>query len=206
MSRAFLPEGADPPAGLMVGTRYRLEPLRTEHNAIDHRAVMESAADLRIRTADRWPTVDFSTDENRADLEMHQGEHERREAFTYTVLDPAGRPCFGCVYVNPVERLLARWGGQPPEGFPSEPHVACVTHWVTPGERASGGERALVEALREWFVAEWAFSRVYFVTTRGESWQVELFESLGMKESFRLDQETERLTQLFFEGVAGRLT
>lgn len=199
MSRSFLPDEAQPADGLAVGPRYRLEPLRTEHNALDHRAVMEAASDLRIRTANRWPTVDFSAEENRADLAMHQGEHERREAFTYTVLGPAGSPCFGCVYIDPVERLFARWGGPPPPGFPSDPHVAGVTYWVTPTERASGGDRALVEALRRWFEREWAFSRVYFVTTRGESWQVELFESLGMSESFRLDQETERLTQLFFE-------
>ena len=49
-----------------------------------------------------WPRPDFTPEENLADLQGHEADFQARRGFTYTVLDPTGTRCLGCVYVYPV--------------------------------------------------------------------------------------------------------
>ena len=132
-----------PPAPLRT-ERVRLEPLRPEVVELDYAAIMESRARLRaeLRWGRGWPADDFTVDDNRKDLADHFAEFERRQAYAYTVLDPSGSRCLGCIYVEP-------WEGD-----------ARLAFWVIDDEVDTSLEAHLLAVLFDWFETEWLFARV----------------------------------------------
>jgi hypothetical protein len=144
---------AAPPPRRLDGDGFRLEPLGPEHNARDHAAWMSSIDHIRATPGftpeqwggDAWPFA-MPLDANLADLVQHADEFERKEAFAYTVLDPATDDVIGCVYVDPDEAGLAD---------------AICRCWV----RAScvDLDAPLAAALRSWFGGpDWPFTDVRF--------------------------------------------
>lgn len=142
---------------------------------------MDSASTLRARTGGRWPSLRFSLDENRADLEMHDEEQRSRIAFTYTVLSSSKAECLGCVYINPIERWCRRLEVDVPAWIDDSSRAAVVSLWVVPGESESGGEAALVADLRVWLGSHWSFGDVVFLTTEAEPHQARIFESQSLE-------------------------
>ncbi len=135
-----------PPVPLKTD-RLRLEPLDPEHAQLDHAALMSSREHLRktLHWGD-WPTADMTVAANRADLERHKAEFDRREAYAYTVLSLDGTRCVGCVYLKPL--------GQ------SKPRAAMVAYWVVADELPNDLDHHLVEALLEWLGKEWPLDNV----------------------------------------------
>ena len=88
-----------------------------------------------------WPR-DMTLEENRADLQRHADDFEKRSGFTYTVLEPDG-DVVGCVYIYPS---------------PDDRHDVRVASWV----RASRAEldAPLWRAVSDWLAAEWPFEKV----------------------------------------------
>jgi RimJ/RimL family protein N-acetyltransferase len=118
------------PAGAPVPNEKRadgllLRPLRATDVELDYDAVMSSAAQLRRWSQTAWPADDFTLAENLADLERHEREHLERTAFTFTVLNPGGTRCLGCVYLAPVrpEAAAARGSGARRIGGVLGPHL-----------------------------------------------------------------------------------
>ena len=153
--------------------RLILRPLRASDAERDYDAVMSSAAELRRCRGSEWPSDDFTLAENRADLERHEREHERGEAFTYTVLAPDGARCLGCVYIVPV------WMGAAAlcEGAAQ---AACVGFWVRASEGSTDLDRHLLVALREWLGTEWPFDCVLFTNCVADSRQAALLAEAGL--------------------------
>jgi RimJ/RimL family protein N-acetyltransferase len=142
MSTGF-PSSGSAPREMRTG-RLILRPLRASDAERDYDAVMSSPSELRRCRGSDWPSDDFTLAENRADLERHEHEHERGEAFTYTVLAPDEARCLGCVYIVPV------W----PEAAPlcdAAACAACVGFWVRASEWVNDLDRHLLTTLREWF-------------------------------------------------------
>jgi hypothetical protein len=139
----FVPAGFAPPTGLET-ERFRLEPLRPEHNERDHAAWSSSIEHIRSTPGfaeSSWPAP-MTLAENLADLERHARDFEAREGFTYTVLDREA-DVVGCVYVYPAADGL---------------HDADVRSWV----RASRAEldEPLWHAVSGWLAGrEWPFRR-----------------------------------------------
>jgi RimJ/RimL family protein N-acetyltransferase len=77
-----------------------LRPIRATDAELDYRAVMETREYLRLWEQSTWPADDFTVDANREDLVGLEERHDAHRAFTYTVLDPDGVECLGCVYVT----------------------------------------------------------------------------------------------------------
>ena len=124
--------------------RFRLEPLGPEHNDADYRAWSSSMEHIRATPGweeSSWPR-DMTSEENRADLQRHADDFEKRSGFTYTVLEPDG-DVVGCVYIYPS---------------PDDRHDVRVASWV----RASRAELdgPLWRAVSDWLAAEWPFERV----------------------------------------------
>src|SRR2546422_5475768 len=97
----FYPPDAVVPAARRT-ERLFLRPLRATDVERDYDAVMSSAEMLRRWSQSGWPADDFTLAQNRDDLRRHEREHDQRQAFTFTVLDPAGTRCLGCVYLTPL--------------------------------------------------------------------------------------------------------
>jgi hypothetical protein len=147
--------------------------LRASDAERDYDAVMSSAAELRRCRGSEWPADGFTLNENRADLERHEREHERGEAYTYTVLALDEERCLGCVYIVPV------W----PEAEPlcsAAACAACVGFWVRVSERTDGLDRHLLATLREWLKAEWAFDCVLFTNYAADTRQSALLTEAGL--------------------------
>jgi hypothetical protein len=140
----FVPEGFEPPAGL-VRDGFRLEPLGPEHNERDYTAWTSSIEHILgspgFGLGASWPR-EMSLDENLADLHRHARDFASRAGFTYTVLD-GDEEVIGCVYVYPAE------DGE---------HDASVSSWVT--ESRAGLDEALRRTVTDWLASEaWPFER-----------------------------------------------
>jgi RimJ/RimL family protein N-acetyltransferase len=154
--------------------RFQLRPLRATDVDLDYEAVMSDAAMLRHWSQGEWPADDFTLAENLADLQRHEREHIERRAFTFTVLDPGGTRCLGCVYVTAV----------PPEESALCKETACaadVGFWVRASELASNLEEDLLAVLREWFQAEWVFDCILYPVWQQNARQAALLEAAGLE-------------------------
>ena len=145
-------EGSFVPAGFVVPRelateQFRLEPLGPEHNDSDYEAWSSSVE--HIHRTPGWETSSWPDDrspaDNLRDLQRHADDFERRQGFTYTVLDPAGGEVIGCVYIYPEK---------------SGEHDAKVLSWV----RASRAELDVPvwRAVTDWLADEWPFARVAY--------------------------------------------
>ncbi|MCJ7549049.1 MAG: GNAT family N-acetyltransferase [Anaerolineae bacterium] len=168
----FYPAGCAAPLDMRTSRLY-VRPLRATDVELDYDAVMSSAEMLRRWCQGDWPRDGFTPAENLADLQRHEREHIERTAFTYTVLDPQGTRCLGCVYVvspRPEEIPVCR----------DAAHAADVAFWVRASEVANGLDQHLLACLREWFNAEWAFDRVLFRVGTQDDHHTALFEASGL--------------------------
>ena len=169
----FFPSGAPVPAEKRTD-RLLLRPLRATDVELDYDAVMSSPAMLRSWSQSAWPADDFTLAQNLADLERHEREHEAREAFTFTVLDPAGTRCLGCVYLAPVPdaaRPLCAGAAFP----------VRVGFWVRASEIASDLDRHLLAGLREWLATGWRFDCALFVIAERDARQATLLAEAGLQ-------------------------
>lgn len=163
-----------PPSSLRTESLL-LEPLNPRHVELDYAAFMSSRERLQAEMPfGGWPSEDMSLEENRADLERHWSEYEHREAYAYTVLNPEGDDCQGCVYVYPAPaEMLAE------HGLPA--NVCSVTFWVDDEALAAGAEEELVRALLDWFERDWPWEGALFGFTPANERAHALCASLGMR-------------------------
>lgn len=162
----------DPP-GLLVTDRVRLEPLAPRHVELDFEALMGSREHLQrtLHWGD-WPRADFTVEENRADLERHWGEFERREAYAYTVLAPDGSRCVGCIYLNPMRR----------DDLPDGAQAGMLAYWVIEEELANDLDRHLLASLLTWFEDGWPLDLVFFLPHVDDGRGATLLADAGLAE------------------------
>ena len=165
---------ADAPLPVTTRTdRLLLRPLRTTDVELDYAAVMASAAQLRLWSDSEWPADDFTPAGNLADLRRHQDEHERGEAYTFTVLTPDATRCLGCVYLTPLSaRAQAVCAGA------SAP--VTVRFWVRTDELGGDLERHLLDTLRGWLASEWAFDCVAYSINPLDKRQAAVLAAAGL--------------------------
>ena len=138
MSSTFIPDDFSAPTRF-EGPGFHLEPLAPVHNDRDYEAWTSSMDHIHATPGDwgKWPTP-MTLEENMGDMEMHFGEFERREAFTYSVLD--GDEVIGCLYMYPDK---------------TGESDAYVSSWV----RATRPEMDVVvwETVSAWLADSWPF-------------------------------------------------
>ncbi len=178
---------------------FLLRPILESDAALDYEAVMASREYLRPWEGTGWPADDFTLEDNREDVAKLERWHAAGERFTYTVLDPTGTRCLGCVYLLPTGAPLfarrqidaidsARW---------SEYDVA-VNFWVRTSRLANGLDRRLLDALGPWLAQEWRIARHLILTNEQVGQQVALIESTGRRLRFRLTDPKESGKSLAF--------
>lgn len=199
---AFTDDDFRAPTELRTG-EFLLRPIRAADAALDYEAVMASRAYLRPWEGTGWPADDFTVDANRADVAKLARWHAAGERFTYTVLDPTGTLCLGCVYILPTGAPLfarrqiaaideARW---------SEYEVA-VNFWVRTSRLADGLDRRLLDALGPWLAHDWHIERHLIVTNEQVAQQVSLIESTNRRLRFRLTDPKASGTSLAYAQTA----
>ena len=182
---SFYPSDKAVPSTLRVD-EFLVRPLRATDVDLDYDAVVSSRAELWLRSSGTWPREGFTREENLADLREHEQEHLNGAAFTFTVMDPTETACLGCVYINPLERMLERAGASDEERADVGEHEAWVTFWVRQNRLTDGLDRRLLAALVRWFQAGWTFDQVAFAAARAQERQIRLFEDMGMRPLYDL--------------------
>jgi len=126
--------------------RMRLEPLQPKFNQLDYDAAQSSSEHLRMTLQwGQWPSADMTIDQNRGDLERHWKEFIEHEAYTYTVLEPSGKACLGCVYLYPLS---------------GSPRTLQMTYWVTVDQLDEELDVHLVDTMLDMFEATWPVDQV----------------------------------------------
>jgi len=160
-----------------------LMPLSPAHVEVDYEAVMASQEMLRMWSGSTWPRDGFTLAENLDDLTWHQQEHQDREAFTYTVLDPDREICLGCVYIRPLADLA---DANPDILQNTAEDEAVVRFWMRSSYLAGGLDQRLLKALIDWFDEAWPFSHVLFHTRPVNSQQIALFTEASLQKQLAL--------------------
>lgn len=166
---------------------FLIRPLLATDVELDYAAVMESKEFLRKWEQSSWPADDFTLAGNLEDLQRHEREHINREAFTFTVMNPAETECLGCIYIYPP---TARWLSQAetvPLGDTRWADVEAIAlFWVRQSRLAEALDRKLLDQLRIWFDQAWPFDRYLFMTSEPFEQQVALFEEAGLQREIEL--------------------
>ena len=198
----------DPNTPVPTGLRtewFVLRPITAGDAEADHDAVLETRQQLRLWEQSSWPADDFTVEANRADLVGLAERHAAHRAFTYTVLDPAGTQCLGCVYLFPTDAtFLARSMVTPVADDRWSEVDAVVYFWVrlsrmaAPSPETPGLDERLLAALRSWLPDEWQFRSVVYVTNEQFTQQVDLIERADLALKFRLREPDKDGTYLVF--------
>jgi hypothetical protein len=164
--------------------------LRATDVELDYEAVMSSAEMLRRWSQSDWPVDDFTLAQDLIDLQLHEREHTERKAFTFTVLNPHGTVCLGCVYIQPLR----------PEEIPlcrEATYAADVGFWVRASELTGALDEHLLATLRDWFQAEWAFDRIAFTVAAQDTQHAGLFEAAGLPQQLAYTSSDGRPWRVF---------
>lgn len=128
---------------------FRIRPLTVADAERDYDAVTMSRERIlgTFGPDHGWPPADLTLEQNRIDVAWHEKEFQRRDAFTYAVVDPDETVELGCVYIQPTRA---------PE------YEAAVYFWVA--ERAIDQEiaTAIETAIRTWISETWPFPSVAY--------------------------------------------
>ena len=173
----YFPPDRPVPAGFQTNRLY-LEPLQPQHGQRDYDAVMESREQLRLWSGQDWPADNFTLAENLQDLRWHWQEHQKRIAFTYTVLDPSRQVCLGCVYMRPLDELIAH---NPQKLAAAGEDETLVRFWVRSTQLKGDLQAHLLRGLIQWLKDQWSFSRVLFETREVNDPQVNFFDGFPMQ-------------------------
>lgn len=176
------------PHGLRT-SEFTLRPIVAADAELDYAAVMDSRVHLRTWEQSGWPQDDFTLAANRADVEMLERRHADGTAFTYTVMDPAGTQCLGCVYLMATDaRMFHGARITPATDRAWDTYDAAVYFWVRSSRLGTATDRALLETLRTWLARDWAFGGHLFVTHEQFTPQVELIGGTDLELRFEIEE------------------
>ncbi len=174
------------PAGLRTA-EFALRPIVADDAVADYAAVMETREYLRLWEQSTWPEDDFTEEANRIDLIDLEQRHAAHRAFTYTVLDPDGAECLGCVYVFPTKATFLVRSTVTPVGDDEWADVdAVIFFWVRLSRMETGMDKRLLAALRTWFNEEWKLKRAVYVTNEQFQQQLNLIDGTDLTRKFEL--------------------
>ena len=190
------------PTGLRTA-EFVLRPIVADDAAMDYAAVMDTREDLRLWRQSTWPEDDFTLEANRADLvdlvdlvDLEE-RHAADRAYTYTVLDPAGTTCVGCVYVFPTSATFLAKSTVSALGEDEWADIdAVVFFWARLARVAAGMDERLLAALRAWFADEWRLDNTVYATSERYTQQVDLLQRTDLQLMFEVrepDQSGKRL-------------
>lgn len=166
---------------------FTLVPLTPAHVMLDYTTLMQNKAMLRSWSGSSWPQDNFTISDNLADLEWHWDEHQRRIAFTYTMLNLDKTECLGCVYIKSFANLVETQTTNQQIVDTIGDSETAVRFWVSQSTLKDNLDQQLLQSLIHWFKNEWSFSRVLFHTRQSNEQQIALFANTGLEHIYTLD-------------------
>lgn len=125
-----------------------IRPLTMSDVEIDYEAVMDSRERIRgtFGQDDDWPSADLTLEQDQIDVGWHQKEFQRRDAFTYAVVNSDETVELGCLYVQPTDAE----------------YDAAIYFWVSDTAIDRGLEEEIESHIRDWISEEWPFIDVAY--------------------------------------------
>ena len=180
-------DSTEPVPAELATEEFALRPILAEDAEMDYAAVMETREHLRLWQQSTWPEDDFTVAENRKDLIDMEQRHAAHRAFNYTVLDPDGSKCLGCVYVFPTSAaFLAKSTVIPVADDVWADVDAVIFFWARLSQMETGMDERLLAALRAWFTDEWKLEKTVYVTSEPFTQQVDLLGRTDLSLKFEL--------------------
>lgn len=179
----------EPDPAVLRTPDFLIRPITVADTERDHAAVMATREPLRLWRQSTWPEDDFTVEANRADLAEMEERHLAGRAFSYTVLDPTGSECLGCVYLYPTSAtFLTRATVTPLTDLAWSDVDSVAFFWARLPLMHSGADARLLSALRTWFTGPWHFRTTVYVTSEPFTQQVALLEEAGLTPAFHLHE------------------
>ncbi|MFX0115030.1 MAG: hypothetical protein ACFFB3_10825 [Candidatus Hodarchaeota archaeon] len=190
----FYPE-SEPVPEILTSEKFLIRPLRPSDVRLDYKAVIANRENLLKRTNGRWPKEGFTIEENLSDLEYHDQQHQERNEFTFTIMNPAESECLGCLYIYPLGKALEREISEEDIASLSiKDYESLVTFWVTPAAIKRSLDEKLLEQLIQWFRDEWSFEKVVLsFGPRASTREMKISEELGLELRYSFDTPKGRL-------------
>jgi hypothetical protein len=186
------------PIGLSTD-EFVLRPIVADDAERDHAAVVETREYLRLWEQSSWPEDDFTVEANRQDLVDLEQRHAAHRAFTFTVVNPSGGECLGCVYVFPTNATFLTKATVTALGHDAWADVDAVVYfWVRLSEMQKGTDERLLATLRTWFADTWGLATTVYVTNVQFGHQVRLIERTDLALKFDLVEPGKPGTYLVF--------
>ncbi|OLS22035.1 MAG: hypothetical protein HeimC2_30890 [Candidatus Heimdallarchaeota archaeon LC_2] len=185
----------------LVSEKFRLLPLLVKNNELDYNAVMEARLFLNKLTDGRWPTADFTLDQNQEDLEGHEKSREKREEITFSIFDSSGEKVIGCIYIRPIKKRLEETIPQTDfEKLNLHDDSASIWYWLVPKAVDEGIEDIFLKEFKKWIVKDWNFPFIaYFLSDKPSKigHYTSTFEKNELTCLYSLDEE-DKITRLYF--------
>ena len=169
----------------LVTPHFVLRRQQLSDNAVDYHAVMDSKEELRRWSDSEWPEDTFTLDDNAEDLAMHIGEHDRDEAYGFSVFTADQGRFLGSLYINQVAPFM--------EHYRADAHIeeqlsqvdVRVEYWLRRGVDQTF-EMEFLSAVKTWLTQAWWFRRVAFGSRRGMHEQRARYQAAGLTELVQL--------------------
>lgn len=192
-------DATEPVPAELKSEEFALRPIVADDAEMDYAAVMETREHLRLWRQSTWPEDDFTVEANRKDLIDLEERHAALRAFTYTVVDPDGTGCLGCVYVFPTSATFLAKSTVIPVGEDEWADVdAVIFFWVRAPQMETGMDERLLSALRAWFNEEWKLDKTVYVTSEQFTQQVDLMNRTDLNLKFELLEPDKPRKRLVF--------
>jgi hypothetical protein len=192
-------DSTEPCPATLRTEEFALRPIVADDTEMDYAAVMETREHLRLWRQSTWPEDDFTVESNRKDVVELEQRHAAHRAFTYTVLDPDGARCLGCVYVFPTSATFLANSTVTPVGDDEWADVdAVIFFWARLPQMEMGMDERLLASLRAWFRDEWKLEKTVYVTSEQFTQQVDLLNRTDLNLKFELVEPGKPTKRLVF--------
>jgi RimJ/RimL family protein N-acetyltransferase len=146
----WLPANFDHPLRVELPTGDHLRPIRETDVDIDYPAVMGSRDRLWtiFGLPWGWPRATMTFAEDQRDLARHEREQNAHESFNYAILDESESRLFGCIYIDPPQKLGSD---------------ADISWWVVDEAVGSTLDNTIAEFVPRWVAQDWPFTQPRFL-------------------------------------------
>lgn len=178
------PEQQPVPASLITPL-FELHRQTAGHSDADYAAVMDSRQDLRRWSDSEWPEDAFTPQANLEDLHMHIREHDRDEAYGFSIFTPEGQTLLGSLYLSEVAPFVDNYVVSDADRAILAAAQVRVEYWLRRGA-SRDLELALLQAVQDWLARDWWFGGVLFGSRRAADAQRAAYEAAGLHEVVQL--------------------
>ncbi len=159
-------------------SKFRVFQTNSNFYESDYEAVMASKEELRIWSHSTWPEDDFTMEQNRDDLKLHEEDNRNHSAYGFMIYDNSLEYCYGSLYIYPISRLLDYYLVSREDIEALQKFDVRADFWLRSGEEDHHQQIAL--EIKDWLLSTWKVAGV-FTHREGMLTREQLYRGLSLK-------------------------